>query len=53
VHETTHRSIHNVWEELMRLSTQQNAAAPAPAEPTATFGFVPPVVGPSEDVAAH
>jgi hypothetical protein len=52
VHETTHRSIRSVWEELVRLSAGPEQS-PAHAARPAPFGFVPPVVGPSEDIAAH
>ena len=52
VHETTHRNIRNLWEELVRLSAGPEPA-PAHADRPAPFGFVPPVVGPSEDIAAH
>jgi hypothetical protein len=52
VHETTHRSIRNLWEELVRLSARPDQA-PAHADRPAPFRFVPPVVGPSEDIAAH
>lgn len=44
IHETTHRSIRQLWEELLRISA---------AGETHPFGFAPPVVGPSEKIAAH
>ena len=52
VHEMTYRSIRSLWEELAQL--QSHGMAAAPTEPSqAPFGFVPPVVGPNEDIAAH
>jgi hypothetical protein len=47
VHEMTYRSIRTLWEELAQLQSHGIAAAPAERS-EATFGFVPPVVGPSE-----
>ncbi len=52
IHETTYRSIHNLWEELVRLRAPTMVAAPASAG-APPFGFTAPRVGPSEDVAAH
>jgi len=52
VHEATHRSIHGLWQELVRLHTPESATAQEPF----TFppiGFAPRHLGPSEDVAAH
>ena len=50
IHETTHRSITALWQKLLR---QGAADEPAASYAPPTFGFVPPNVGPSEDVAAH
>lgn len=52
LHETTHRSIRSLWEGLVQLRSQEMAAPPAPSA-APPFGFVPPQVGPSEDVARH
>lgn len=52
VHEVTYRSIRRLWEELAQLQSPSKGAAPA-GRSEAPFGFVPPVVGPSEDVSAH
>ncbi|MGE5271970.1 MAG: hypothetical protein ACM3JG_20110 [Thiohalocapsa sp.] len=52
VHEMTQASIRRVWEELVQARAaaerQQADAAPPPIQ-----GFIPPHLGPSEDVAAH
>ena len=49
--EATHRSIRALWQKLLH---QQAAASPAATSgPASTFGFAPPRLGPSEDVAAH
>jgi hypothetical protein len=45
LHEATYRSIRRVWEELALARMPELAASPA--------GFVPPRVGPSEDILAH
>jgi hypothetical protein len=51
IHEMTHHSIRSLWEELVQLSSE---TLPAPAAGGShPFGFVPRVVGPSEDIAAH
>jgi hypothetical protein len=51
IHETTHRSIRTLWEELVQLSSETlRAPVAGGSHPT---GFVPPVVGPSEDISAH
>jgi len=51
IHDTTHRSVRALWEELV------GGAAPAAEEPAtvdaAPADFLPPRVGPSEDIAAH
>jgi hypothetical protein len=52
IHEMTHHSIRSLWEKLVRVSAER-AAAPAAASVPSPFGFVPPVVGPTEDIAAH
>ncbi len=44
VHETTHRSIHNLWEELVRLRAPTMVAAPGSAGPP-PFGRVPGTAG--------
>lgn len=52
VHEASQASIRRVWEELTRAS----AAADRPLAPggvPAMVNFVPPQLGPSEDIAAH
>lgn len=48
LHETTQASIRRVWQELV----QARAAAEREAE-QGVAGFVPPHVGPSEEIAAH
>lgn len=48
LHEATHRSIRSLWETLVELQPEMTAA-PTTGEP-ATVGFVPPRVGPSEDI---
>jgi hypothetical protein len=51
IHETTDRSIRTLWEELVQLSSETlRAPAGGGSHP---LGFVPPVVGPSEDISAH
>ncbi len=46
VHETTHRSIRQAWEQVLAVhSPAGEGAAPG--------GFTPPRVGPSEDIAQH
>ena len=50
IHETTHRSIMALWQKLLH---QQTASPHAASYAPATFGFAPPRLGPSEDVAAH
>lgn len=52
LHEATQASIRRVWEELVlarAAAERQLAAEPVPP----TEGFMPPRVGPSEDVASH
>ncbi len=52
VHETTYRSIHSLWQELVRLHIPAEAAAAEPIDwPPA--GFQPRQLGPSEDIAMH
>jgi hypothetical protein len=48
LHEVTQSSIRRIWEELVRARATA-ASKPVPQ----TEGFMPPHVGPSEDVAAH
>lgn len=52
VHEVTHRSLRMLWEELVQLRAAEAAGSSEPIPPP-TFGFTPPRVGPSEDIAAH
>jgi hypothetical protein len=52
VHEVTHRSLGMLWEELVQLRSAEAADSSEPTPPP-TFGFTPPDVGPSEDIAAH
>lgn len=52
VHETTYRSIHNLWQQLAQLHAPTEARAAEPVEwPPA--GFQPRQLGPSESIAAH
>ncbi len=51
LHQTTHRSIHALWEKLVEL--QPEGSDSPVTNPPAAFGFVPPYAGPSDDVAAH
>jgi HSP20 family protein len=48
---TTHRSIRRLLEELTQVRPPEAAASTASTLPA--FGFVPPHVGPSEDIATH
>jgi len=50
IHEATHAAIRGLWEKLTGLQPESVAAARSAPAP---FGFVPPQVGPSEDIAAH
>jgi len=52
IDEATHRSIRALWEELVRMREPAIAAAPG-ATTSPSPGFMPPHVGPSEDVATH
>jgi hypothetical protein len=48
IHETTHRNIRRLLEQLTQVRPPEATASTLPA-----FGFVPPHVGPSEDIATH
>jgi len=52
IDEITHRSIRALWEGLVQLRSSATAGAAVPGSPS-TFGFTPPHVGPSEDIASH
>jgi hypothetical protein len=53
IHQTTHDSIRELWEQLFhRQPPAAGEAAAATTEP-ALRGFTPPHLGPSEDVAQH
>jgi hypothetical protein len=52
VHAATQASIRRVWEELIRARTAADRPT-APHAGPATPDFVPPHLGPSEDVATH
>jgi hypothetical protein len=52
IHETTHQSIHRVWQQLVAAHAPgPGGSAPAGGPPP--FGFTPPHLGPSEDIAQH
>jgi hypothetical protein len=50
IHETTHRSIRRVWEELYASAAAVRGIPGSPSGPAS--GFAPPQLGPSEPVAA-
>lgn len=49
IHEMTHRSLKALWQELVG----SRAAAPEAAGDPGLPGFLPPHLGPSEDIAEH
>ena len=49
IHEMTHRSLNALWQELV----VSRAAAPEAAVDAGLPGFLPPHLGPSEDIAEH
>jgi hypothetical protein len=51
LNEATHQNIRNLWGELVRLRTPASAGDMPVAPPLS--GFVPPHLGPSEDIATH
>lgn len=52
IHQTTHQSIRWVWQQLVAAHAPgPGGSAPAGGPPP--FGFSPPHVGPSEDIAQH
>jgi hypothetical protein len=53
IHEVTHRSVRQLWEEIMRaapMAVTSNTASDAGMPP---FGFSAPALGPNEAVAGH
>jgi hypothetical protein len=52
IHETTHVSIRQLWEQLSA-GHSPTAVGPVATERSALTGFNPPHVGPSEEVAPH
>ncbi len=52
IHQTTQTSIRRVWEELVRARAAAEHQPHFEAVPR-TEGFIPPHLGPSEDIAAH
>ena len=52
LHDATQASIRRVWEELVRARAAADREAARAAAPR-TEGFMPPQLGPSEDIAAH
>ena len=52
IHETTHRSIRWVWEQLVAAHSPATGS-PATAGERAPAGFTPPHLGPSEEIAQH
>jgi hypothetical protein len=52
IHETTHRSIRQVWEHLFAASAPELGTAGGASGPAGS-GFVLPRLGPSEEIAAH
>ncbi len=52
IHEVTQASIRRVWEELSRAgAAAERQAAPTPVPPPPSF--IPPHLGPSQDIATH
>lgn len=52
IHETTHRSIRLLWEELVH-AHETRPSEGKPTFPPALVSFTPREMGPSEDVGAH
>jgi hypothetical protein len=53
IHEVTHRSVRQLWEEIMRATPMPVAPHGAPEASMPLFSFSVPALGPSEAVAAH
>ena len=53
IHEMTHRSVRQVWEEIMRATPSVAVPHAAPEANMPLFGFQAPPLGPSEAVAGH
>src|SRR5262249_38651116 len=53
IHEVTHRSVRQLWEEIMRATPMAAAPHAAPEASMPLFGFSAPALGPNEAVAAH
>lgn len=52
IHQATHRAIRLVWADLVGMDAPATTADAETAAPPES-GFLPPHVGPSEDIAAH
>ena len=53
VHQATHDSIRQLWEQLFAVHAPMTGGPDAATEGPALAGFTPPRLGPSEDVAQH